>query len=291
MASFWCFGCVTAASIGHVRGSGLPPMSALDWGKAFQTPDVNTWPGVEVPYGCGTDTNMPQLPSLLDRTLHWTVDLSKVGCRNVLAFQAVDASVNDGCYCDGNSLQSRDDDPYSPGNCRGPLNTEHQPCVELDFMEANRYVWATTVHAGGVPGGWKEGHAGGHGAQRIGMTSAQYGPGSEVIDTNHPFQVSMHFPTDGSSLHGINVTLTQTEQVQFWVGQGDDLSEVYAALQRGVTPGFSYWSNAEGMDWYDADDCQDAQAQSEPSYYYEWGLTEGTHHFIAEPAKVFASVV
>jgi len=123
------------------------------------------------------------------------------------------------------------------------------------------------------------------------MTSTQYGPGSEVIDTNHPFQVSMHFPTNGSSLQGINVTLTQVEQVQFWVGQGDDLSEVYAALQRGISPGFSYWSSADGMDWYDADDCQDAQAQSESAYYYEWGLTEGTNHLIAEPARVFAPVV
>jgi hypothetical protein len=234
---------------------------------------------------------MPQLESLLDRTLHWTVDLSKVGCRNVLAFQAVDAAVNDGCYCDGNSLQSRDDDPYSPGNCRGPLNSMHQPCVELDFMEANRYVWATTIHAGNVPGGWSEGHAGGHGAQRVGMSSTQYGPGSDFIDTNHPFRVSMHFPTDGSSLHGINVTLTQTQQVQFWVGQGDDLSEVYAALQRGVAPGFSYWSNADGMDWYDADDCQDDQAESEPAYYYEWGVTEGNDHLFAQPAQFFASVV
>jgi hypothetical protein len=124
------------------------------------------------------------------------------------------------------------------------------------------------------------------------MTSAQYGPGSGVIDTNHPFRASMHFPTTGSTLRGINVTLTQSsQQVQFWVGQGDDLSEVYAALQRGVAPGFSYWGSADGMDWYDADDCQNDQAESEPAYYYEWGMTEGTDHFFSEPARFFAPVV
>lgn len=281
----------TAMALRYVEGSGIPPTSPLDWGKVFKTPDVNAWPAVAVPYGSGTDTNMPQFPSLLDKTLHWTVDLSKVGCRNVLAFQAVDAAVNSGCYCDGNSLQARGDDPYFPGSCLGPLNDMHQPCVELDFMEANRYVWATTIHAGGVPGGWKEGHAAGHGAHRIGMSSLQYGPGSSVINTDHPFQVTMHFPTNGSQLRGINVTLTQIQQVQFWVGQGDDFSEIYAALQRGISPGFSYWSSADAMDWYDAGDCQDDQAEGLPASYYAWGLTQGTNPLLSKLAPVPALVV
>merc|ERR1712232_1251975 len=159
---------------------------------------------------------MPSI-DVLGKTLHFTVDLSSTGCRNVLAFQAVDAKRNDGCYCDGNSLSARSDDPYAPGNCKGPLNQQHEPCVELDFMEANKYVWATTIHAGNVPGGWQGGDAGGRGAARSGIAQWQYGPGSSVINTDHPFHVSIAFPVRDSS--GLKVSLNQNGNgVGFAVG-------------------------------------------------------------------------
>jgi len=225
-------------------------------------------------YGAGTDANIPALPNMLDRSLHFTVDLSNAGCRNVVAFQAVDAKRNNGCYCDGNSLHARDDDPYSPGNCKGPLNQQGAPCVELDFLEANTYVWATTIHAGKVPGGWKGGDAAGRGGSRQGVRQDQYGPGSSVINTKKPIDVTIAFPSDGNgNLRGIKVTLAQNgQQVDFTAGVGADLSEATAAVKRGVTPGFSYWSSPTGMPWYDGNDCHDYQGQGGSVTFSNWAI-------------------
>merc|ERR1719291_879581 len=130
--------------------------------------DVNNWPAVTMKYGAGTDTNMPRLPNMLNMALQFTLDLSTATCHNVVAFQAVDVSqnfnesLNHGCYCDGNGLEARPDDPHSPGNCIGPMNIDKSPCVEIDFLEANTHVWATTLHDKDVPGGWKGGSAAGY---------------------------------------------------------------------------------------------------------------------------------
>lgn len=232
-----------------------------------------------MPYGAGTDANMPALPNMLDKSLHFTLDLSAAGCHNVVAFQAVDAKVNNGCYCDGNSLHARDDDPYSPGNCKGPLNQQHQPCVELDFLEANVHVWATTIHAGKVPGGWKGGDGAGRGGNRQGLSSSQYGPESGAINTKSPFDVKVSFPTGGSgTLNGIQITMSQNgHQVNFIAGQGADLSEATAALKRGVTPGFSYWSNnAGGMDWFDGKDCSDWHGTGGVVTFTKWAISDDT---------------
>lgn len=243
----------------------------LNWGKAFPSSDVSSWPAVHVPYGCGTDANMPSI-DVLGKTLHFTVDLSSAGCRNVLAFQAVDAKRNNGCYCDGNSLSARSDDPYYPGNCTGPLNQQHQPCVELDFMEANKYVWATTIHAGNVPGGWQSGDAGGRGATRSGIAAWQYGPGSSVIDTDHAFDVSIGFPEG----QGLKVSLKQNGNgVSFNVGAGADMSQVTEALKRGVTPGFSYWNSPDGMSWYDLNDCHKFAGNGGVATYSQWSVSDG----------------
>merc|ERR1719193_1359734 len=107
----------------------------LNSGFAINSSDPNAWPCVKVSYGAGTWTNIPKFPNLLGKTLKVTLDLSAVGCRFVLAFQMVDSDHAGGKYCDG---QSGD------------------PCVEVDFMEANEHVWGTTIHAGAVQGGWKD---------------------------------------------------------------------------------------------------------------------------------------
>jgi len=252
--------------------------------------NLSRWPAVEVADGAGTDANIPALPGLLDKTLGFTVDLSGVGCRSVLAFQMVDASINGGCYCDGNSLQARGDDPHSPGNCIGPFNNaaDRQPCVEIDMMEANQYVWHSTIHAGELgdgTDGWKHGVGEGKGGAEEGsLKSSDYLPGGTVIDTALPIAVRVAFPsTGGGELKGMRVSLSQGDRLgataEFWVAKGMNLTAVRQALQRGMTPGFSYWSTgAGGAYWYDGPNChvEAAARVNGPATFWDWHIADGT---------------
>eukprot|EP00449_Zooxanthella_nutricula_P045853 CAMPEP_0198609932 /NCGR_PEP_ID=MMETSP1462-20131121/156645_1 /TAXON_ID=1333877 /ORGANISM="Brandtodinium nutriculum, Strain RCC3387" /LENGTH=277 /DNA_ID=CAMNT_0044341739 /DNA_START=31 /DNA_END=864 /DNA_ORIENTATION=- len=229
----------------------------LDSGHAINSSDPNAWPCVRVSYGAGTWTNIPKFPNLLGKTLKVTLDLSAVGCRFVLAFQMVDSDHAGGQYCDG---QSGD------------------PCVEVDFMEANQYVWGTTIHAGAVQGGWKGGIAGGYGGDRRGMDG--YGVHAANVDTAVPIDVNWGFPTDGDgNLKYIFVGVYQhgsyTPKATFTVGAGQDLRDVTDALRRGMTPGFSYWSTgAGGVPWFDQPNCN-YRDQDQPAYFSNWQLLSG----------------
>jgi len=240
----------------RLNGTASPPSGCvdLDQGHAFKSNDVNTWPCVKVSDGAGTWTNIPKLPNILGKMLKVTVDLSDVGCRNNLAFQAVDADRNGGQYCDG---QSGD------------------PCVELDFMEANEHVWGSTIHAGSIPGGWKGGDAKGFGGDRSGMWN--YGVNGGNVDTKKPIDLNVGFPVDGSgNLQYMSISMYQDGQQKAWFSVGEEspngLREVADAVRRGLYIGFSYWSTgADGVDWFDKPNCN-YYYPGAPAYFWDWKL-------------------
>jgi len=249
------------SSLGASRLDGAECVD-MDSGHAITSSDPNAWPCVKVSYGAGTWTNIPKFPNLLGKVLKVTLDLSAVGCRFNLAFQMVDSDHAGGKYCDG---QSGD------------------PCVEVDFLEANEHVWGTTIHAGAVQGGWKGGTAGGFGGDRHGMDG--YGVHAGGVDTSVPIDVNWAFPTDrDGNLKHIFVAFYQhgsyTPRATFTVGAGQDLHQVADALRRGMTPGFSYWSTgAGGVSWFDQPNCN-YYYPGQPAYFSNWQLLDMETFFV-----------
>jgi len=227
----------------------------LNSGYAFKDNDINSWPCVKVSRGAGTLNHIPRLGNILGKTWKVTVDISKVGCRNVLAFQMVDSLHNGGNYCDG---QSPD------------------PCVEIDFMEANEHVWGSTIHAGDVPGGWKGGSAKGYGGNRQGLWN--YGVDQANVNTRYPIDVNFGFPTDGNgNLKYILVAMFQfgnTSPKAVFTLDGINLQETSDAIRRGMLPGFSYWNtDVNGVDWYDKNQCN-YWYPGAPAYFSNWQLVD-----------------
>jgi hypothetical protein len=228
----------------------------LDSGHAFHDNDVNNWPCVKVSDGAGTWNNIPTLPNVLGMTLKVTVDLSAVGCRNVLAFQMVDSSHAGGEYCDGQSAD---------------------PCVEIDFMEANEHVWGTNIHAGAMPGGWKNGLAKGYGGDRGGLFN--YGVDQINVNTKYPIDLNIGFPTDeNGNLKYLEVAMYQfgdpSPKAWFSLGDGqpEGLQQTTEAIKRGMLPGFSYWNTGEaGVSWYDGPNCN-YYYPGQPAYFSNWQL-------------------
>jgi len=239
-----------------------------------------------VEFGAGTDANILPLTNLLNKTFSWSVDLSQAGCQNVVAFQMVDAKLNEGCYCDGNSLSARSDDPHSPGNCNGWMNTPlyggPQPCTEVDFMESNIYTWSSTLHNGLLgEHGWDYGFKG---SPQETQGNIIYEAGSSAIDTSKPFHVRVAFPVyDNGTLSGMDITLSQGcstgPLTVFTIFPPDDeknLTQLQDAIQRGMTPGFSYWKTDGPQLWYDGANCFGSGMSGGPVVFYDWALTNGT---------------
>jgi len=99
-----------------------------------------------------------------------------------------------------------------------------------------------------------------------------------VIDTHFPVDVTVGFPLHGETgaLDGMKVTLSQGyptgPSAQFSVMQGKNLSQVAAALRRGVTPVLRYWTTvAEGAVWHDGAYCH-AGSAPEAGPVMLWGF-------------------
>lgn len=175
---------------------------------------------------------------LLGKMLRYTVDLSGAGCGCNAAFYLASMSQNQQLgycgdyYCDANSVCG-------------------VACAEIDIQEANQFAFHATCHGAqdrsGTGGGY--GGYGGHD-----WTAAQYGPGSQCIDTALPFEVTVRFPVaaDGQ-LQAVETTLTQAGhdcKVSTKVDSYDKMQEISSALAAGMTPVVSYWS-ANNMLWLD----------------------------------------
>merc|ERR1740121_971906 len=132
---------------------------------------------------------------LLGKTLRMRVDVSGIECGCVVGVYLVEWG--DGGACDASgSFPER--------------------CGEIDLMEGNKHSWHSTLHnpvdqagqGGGIGGVGQPDQNFGAGPRD--MTSAQYGPGGSVIDTEQPFNAAVSFPQkDDGSLADMVVILYQ----------------------------------------------------------------------------------
>jgi hypothetical protein len=161
----------------------------------------------------GTNTHWTYF-SLLGKTLSWDVDLSNVPCGLNATFYSV-------FLHDGNS--------YRDACATFPSTTE------LDFMEANRYAWHTTLHRGsndcgsappigigGTIGDPRYQFQDRNGIQK--NASQLYGPGELFcINTLIPFHASISFEISSSSSTLTSVVIILSQGAQS-IGQTYDAS-------------------------------------------------------------------
>jgi len=202
----------------------------------------------------GTNTHWTYF-SLLGKTLSWDVDLSNVPCGLNATFYSV-------FLHDGNS--------YRDACATFPSTTE------LDFMEANRYAWHTTLHRGsndcggappvGIGGTIQDPKYRFYDLNDIQKNASQlYGPGgSYTIDTLLPFHASISFECTSGVLTSVNIKLSQGAQGigQSYTSSNEEYKGWLAALgtEMGAvttTSGnvlvWSLWTG--GLNWLESPPC------------------------------------
>lgn len=213
-------------------------------------------------------------PKLLGHRIRYTANLSGAGCGCNAAFYLTSMRQNarpTECfdhYCDASQVCG-------------------EACAEIDIQEANQYAWHSTLHTAtdtdGVSGGYGGGGDSWSGPRD--WTAHDYGPGGKCIDTGKPFQVEAAFPVDADgSLLGMQVTLSQKGQpcsLSRVLGEYDGLAELSKALDTGMTPVLSYWSD-DDMLWMDGKGsdgkgaCEKDSASSCADYvhFYDFALED-----------------
>jgi hypothetical protein len=186
---------------------------------------------------------------LLGRTLSVTVNLSAASCGCNAAFYTVSMAQN----------------TASPGQCDGDYYCDANVvcgvrCAEIDLIEANQRAFHSTLHAEWDGNGIVAG-IGGH-ARGIPNNGRSYGPmESATIDTRRPFRVHSNFAHHGEGIE-LRTTLTQHggRRLSFSARKSGNYGRsLKAALQAGMTPVFSFWSDAD-ISWLDGNvGCTDHQ--------------------------------
>jgi hypothetical protein len=132
---------------------------------------------------------------LLGKTLRMKVDVGNTGCGCVTGIYLVEWG--DGGQCDASG-------------------TFGGRCGEIDLMEGNKFGWHTTLHNANDHPGLAGGFGGvqqpdmQYGAGPRDMSSAEYGPGASVVDTNREFNVAVSFPqTPDGALRDMVVMMWQ----------------------------------------------------------------------------------
>jgi len=182
--------------------------------------------------------------NLLGKRMRYTTDMSELGCGCNAAFYLTNLHQN--------KHKSECDDFYCDAN-----NVCGQSCAEIDIQEGNKFSWHSTLHGSQDHGGTGKGIGGG-GAGWNGprdWSTSEYGPGASCIDTSKPFQVEVKFPADAScQLTGMEIKLSQVAvsscELELHLDSYDEMPEMSAALDAGMTPIVSYWKS-EDMLWMD----------------------------------------
>ena len=177
----------------------------------------------------GTDAVLPEaLPS-------YTIDLSAVECGYNAALYYVPMSSNPAegtCnyYCDANAICG-------------------VACEEIDVMEANRHAFRSTLHVATDP----DGTSLGVGSPYIedSWPPGSYGPQSQCINTNFPFQLWLTFPENS-----VEVRIQQGDCSRS-LRHENVAKELLEILQRPLRPVASLWTTPEGMQWLDGGVCSD----------------------------------
>jgi len=188
---------------------------------------------------------------LLDRTLSYTVDLSKVGCGCNLALYMVQAPGLD-IAGDPSVGECEDDSPYycDANKVCG------QWCPEMDIMEANIKAFQATPHSCDAP--TSTGHY--NNCDRNGCAAStrnipySYGPGgANQIDTTKPFDVETTWKNNNmitKLVQGANVVTLDHGNC------GASLGGMAAAMTSGMSVRMTYWGSDPGtMAWLDSPPC------------------------------------
>lgn len=179
---------------------------------------------------------------LKGKTISFTADLSAIGCSCNAAFYLVTMP---GYGSNGKPYTGGSGDYYCDAN------DDKDWCWEMDIMEANKYVIASTPHTCSSPPGAyiTSCDRGGCGTNSYRVDSKGMCPDSSCkINTMQPFRQSISF---GSTMH---VTLTQNgNQFSYDVcGKNSYIQEMDQALNYGMNIVLSYWgSTYSGMQWLD----------------------------------------
>jgi len=188
---------------------------------------------------------------VLEKTLSYTVDLSKVGCGCNLAVYMIQEPAKNpaGQPSEGTCQDS------SPYYCDAN-KVCGQWCPEMDIMEANIKAFQSTPHACDAPTG--TGHYNNCDRSGCGKTTKDipnsYGPGPTYqIDTTRPFDVQ--------TVWQANNMLTKLVQGPHTVvldhsSCGGALAGMHAAMSSGMSLRITYWGDSPGtMAWLDQPPC------------------------------------
>jgi hypothetical protein len=187
---------------------------------------------------------------LLGKTLHWTLDLSQVGC---------------GCNAALYLVAMHAPDQMGSGYCDIQFN-DPERCLEIDLFEGNIKAASATLHT--------EGGFGADGSCNQWGCAVNWGPaddnckfgtGSRNIDSSRPFDMAADFDLDGH----MSINMGQDGKWhRMWdvhtAGNGQPQvpeqasSQVKEALEEGMVLVASLWgADGDGMAWMDGG-CTDA---------------------------------
>lgn len=168
------------------------------------------------------------------KMLTYTIDMNGTDCSCVVGFHFVSMRQN-----------------TEPGNCSGDFFCDATAacgvaCTQVGIMEANRFIWKTSLH---------------NSSDYLGRLSilqgGMYGPKSKCINTDAPFRVSASVSLDASS---VLVTLAQERCSLETAVAYPDLDR---ALRAGLTPVLSY---AVDSKVFDNETCREPVLQEHPAF-------------------------
>ena len=160
-----------------------------------------------------------------------------------------------GYKSDGNPNPGKSGDYYCDANDGSDY------CWELDVMEANKYVLATTPHScDGKPGGYASKCDGGGCQTNVhNVNSNAMCPSSSCkIDTTKPFRQAISF----GSTYSVKLTQGSNSFEYDACGSSSYIQDMQQALDYGMTLIMSYWGDGYSeMQWLDGmtgckGDCQ-----------------------------------
>jgi len=198
------------------------------------------------------------LPSLLDSTIHYTVDLSNAGCAcNAALYLVAMPAYNSNNQPD----PTKCGDYYCDANDVCGIN-----CPEIDIMEANSYAWQSTPHKCNTPNqNYYPSCDGGGCGKKVYNVNNAYGPGGQyTINTQQAFDVNVSFGTSNNQFNKMTTVLSQNGKTVTLVhddGCGSGyLESLTNVLRNGMVMAMSYWGDtAQTMAWLDIPPCNSNQ--------------------------------